>query len=92
LLDGVIILGAEHRIAKQHEVSIEGKDIIVIQAKAKRLGMYLMGQAFYSAELMRKFNPRKIRSVALCMKDDSELREIFLRHPEMEIVIDAPTD
>ncbi len=84
----MIILCEDHRLAKQAEVSIEGKDVIVVQTKAKRLGMYLMGQALFSLELMREFKPRSIRSVALCNKDDEVLREIFLRHSNVEVVID----
>jgi hypothetical protein len=55
VLDGVIIKGGEFRIAQQREVSLESKDIIVVQTKASRLGMYLMGQAFFSAQLMQRF-------------------------------------
>ena len=76
LMDGVIILKEEHRIAKATEVDIEGKDIIVIQTKANRLGMYLMGQAFFSKELMKKFNPKSIRTVGICGKDDSVMRRL----------------
>lgn len=38
LLDGVIITGGETRIARRSEVSLEGKDVIVVQTKASRLG------------------------------------------------------
>ena len=76
LLDGVVILGGEHRIAKASEVKIEGKDIVVIQTKVNRLGMYLMGQAFFSKELMKQFNPKSIRTVAICGKDDTVMREL----------------
>ena len=76
LLDGVVILGGEHRIAKASEVEIEGKDIVVIQTKVNRLGMYLMGQAFFSKELMKQFNPKSIRTVAICGKDDTVMREL----------------
>ena len=76
LLDGVIILGEDHVIANASDVEIEGKDIIVIQTKANRLGMYLMGQAFFSKELMKGFNPKSIRTVAICGKDDSEMRSL----------------
>ncbi len=48
----------------------------MVQAKASRLGMYLMGQALFSRELMRPFNPATIRAVALCAKDDSVLRPL----------------
>ena len=76
LMDGVIILNEEHRIAKATEVEIKGKDIIVIQTKVNRLGMYLMGQAFFSKELMKKFNPKSIKMVAICGKDDSVMRSL----------------
>jgi len=49
VLDGIIIPSGEVRIAKQHEVSIEGKDVVVVQTKARRLGMGLLGQALFSA-------------------------------------------
>src|SRR5947208_16901900 len=64
LLDGVIIRGGDFRIARQSEVCLEGEDIIVVQAKFRRLGMYLMGQAFFSAQLMQRFRPRSVESVA----------------------------
>ena len=87
VLDGVIIKGGDFRIAKQSEVSLEGKDVIVIQTKARRLGMYLMGQAFFSAQLIKRFNPRSVMSVAVCSQDDSELRPLFEQYPNMKVVV-----
>jgi hypothetical protein len=87
VLDGVIIQDGDFTIAKQSEVSFEGKDVIVIQTKAGRLGMYLMGQAFFSAQLIRRFNPRSVISVALCSQDDSELRPLFEQYPNMKVVV-----
>jgi hypothetical protein len=87
VLDGVIIKGGEYRIAKQSEVSLDGKDIIVVQTKASRLGMYLMGQAFFSAQLIRRFMPRSVVSVALCSKDDSVLRPLFEQYPNMKVIV-----
>ena len=75
-LDGLIILDGKHEIAKAEDVEIEGKDVIVIQTKINRLGMYLMGQAFFSKKLMKKFNPKSIRTIAICGKDDSVMREL----------------
>jgi RNA polymerase subunit RPABC4/transcription elongation factor Spt4 len=86
-LDGVIVLDGERRIARQSEISFEGKDIIVVQTKARRLGMYLMGQAFFSAQLMQRFNPRSVRSVALCLADDEVLRPLFEQYPHMEVIV-----
>lgn len=86
LLDGVIVVGEPKRIAKAPEVSIKGKDIIVLQTKANRLGMNLMGQAIVSKKLMEKFEPRSIRSIAICSEGDSVL-EAFLSDYGIELVI-----
>ena len=76
LIDGVILLGEDKKIVKWDQVVIENKDIVILQTKANRLGMYLMGQALFSIELMKKFNPRSIRSVMICTKDDEVMRNI----------------
>lgn len=89
-MDGVIIRGGETKIASQDEVTIEGKDIIIVQAKAKRLGMSLLGQAFFSTYLMRSFKPRSIESVALCLKDDAKLRPLLEQFQECKVVV-VPT-
>ena len=86
LLDGVIILDGPFEIRKASEVRIEGKDIIVVQTKAIRLGMYLMGQALFSVELIKKYNPRSIRSVAICTKGDDVL-EPLLAEAGLELVV-----
>ena len=90
LIDGVIIHGGETKIAKSPDVDLSGKDVTVIQAKANRLGMYLMGQAFFSAAIIRKLNPKTIKSVALCKHDDAVMRELLERHDGMEVVICPP--
>lgn len=87
VLDGVIIQDGDFTIVKQSEVSFEGKDVIVIQTKAGRLGLDLMGQAFFSAQLIRRFNPRSVISVALCSQDDSELRPLFEQYPNMKVIV-----
>src|SRR5947209_7098698 len=71
LLDGVIIRDGERRIARSCDVSLEGQDVIIVQVKAARLGMYLMGQVVFSAQLVERFRPRSILSVALVRYDDS---------------------
>jgi hypothetical protein len=50
VLDGLVVLDGEFRIAQQAEVALAGQDVIVIQTKASRLGMSLMGQAFFAAQ------------------------------------------
>ena len=90
VLDGVIIKNGEFRIAKQSEVSVEGKDIIVIQTKASRLGMYLMGQALFSRQLIMDFMPKSIKAVALCARDDAVLRPLLEQYEGMEVVVCPP--
>ena len=87
LLDGVIIRGGEFRIARQSEVSVEGQDVIVVQTKVGRLGMYLMGQALFSTQLMQRFKPRSVVSVALCHQDDAVLGPLFKQYSGMQVVV-----
>jgi len=87
LIDGVILPNGPHEIAHWRDIDLQGQDIIVVQAKRGRLGMYLMGQTFFSAELMKRFRPRSIQSVALCEAHDSVLSPILERYPSMEVVI-----
>lgn len=87
-IDAIIIPSGEKRIAKKNEVSIEGKDIIAVQTKSKTLGMSLMGQTFFSEQLLRKYHkPKSIISVALCTKDDSVLRPLLEQYPNMRVVV-----
>jgi hypothetical protein len=74
VLNGLVILSGEFRIALQSEVSLAGKDVIVIQTNASRLGMYLMGQGFFAVQLVQRFNPCSVISVTLCSQNDAVLR------------------
>jgi hypothetical protein len=88
--DAVILPNRETRRVGPGEragISLEGEDVIVVQAKASRLGMYLMGQALFSAELVRRFEPASVRSVALCTADDSALRPLLTPYPHVEVVV-----
>lgn len=87
LLDGLIVLGGERCIAAAHEVSIQDRDVVIVQAKATRLGMYLMGQALFSMALVRPFGPRSMESVALCAKDDEVLRPLLEAHAGCRVVV-----
>lgn len=90
VMDGVIIKGGQLRIARQSEVSIENQNIIVVQTKASRLGMYVMGQALFSAQLMLAFRPQSVESVALVGQDDVVLRPLFKQYPGMRVVVCPP--
>ena len=89
MIDAVIIEDGDHRIASRGEtVSLDGHDIVVVQTNALRLGMYLLGQAFFSRELIKdRFAPRSIRTIALCARDDAILHPIAERFG-VEVVVD----
>ena len=92
LLDGVIILGEpKQRMPASSKVSLEGKDVVVIQAKNSRLGMYLMGQTLFSAQLIRRFfNPRSVQAVALCSKSDAVLAPMLEANEGCKVAVCPP--
>jgi hypothetical protein len=51
--------------------------------------MYLMGQALFSPELLKRFKPKRVTSVALCTKDDNILRPLLERY-NIQVVIITP--
>ncbi len=86
-LDGLIVLGEPKSISASKNFDIRGKDVIVIQTKAKRLGMYLMGQCLFSRDLVLQFGVNSVRSVALCTQDDATLRPLLEAHEGCEVVV-----
>ena len=88
LIDAIILPDEETKILKQKNVVLEGKNVIAVQTKAKRLGMYLMGQTIFSEELLKKYHkPKSIQSVALCTKDDSVLRPLLESKPNRKVMV-----
>jgi hypothetical protein len=92
LVDGLIVLGEKKKLLPPGTpIDIAGKDIVVIQTKNSRLGMSLMGQALFSAELVsRLLKPRNVRSVALCAADDKILRDLFEAYKGSEVIVCPP--
>lgn len=80
LIDGVILHGTKHETGRIKQEEIEGAEITVIQTKGGRLGMYLMGQAFFSREIMQRFNPLTIHTVAVCGRGDVEMEALCAVH------------
>jgi hypothetical protein len=56
---------------------VEGKPVIVVQAKVRRLSMGLLGQTYFSMRLTEDLcGAEAMEAVALCRKTDSALEEI----------------
>ena len=86
-MGGLIVLDEPSAISSNRDVDIRDRDVIVIQTKAQRLGMYLMGQALFSKQLVEQMGPRSLRSVALCTKDDATLRPLLEAFEGCEVVV-----
>ena len=84
-MDGLVILDGPFKVSKDVKHDIRGKKVVVIQSKNKQLGMYLMGQALFSRELILKKKPKSVRSVAVCRKDDKVMRELLEAYPDIEV-------
>lgn len=76
LVDGLIIRDGPHEISSDTKFDISGKDVIVVQTKARRLGMNLLGQALFSRHLAQMLGPRHVESVAICRRGDETLEPL----------------
>lgn len=79
-LDAIIVLNEDSSIHDGNFYDIEGKDVLVIQTKSNRIGMNLLGQAYFSQFLIKKFNPKSIKSIAICGKYDKVIGAIAKEH------------
>lgn len=94
LVDAIVLPERETRVAGRGEViQIKaGERVVIVQTKGSRLGMYLMGQALFSSELLRQRYPEAaIESVALCTSDDVVLRPLLEAHPGCKVVVAPDT-
>ena len=85
-IDGIIVLNHKTEIYRGSSFDLTDEDIVLIQTKKSRLGMSLLGQVFFSRILIQRFNPRSIRAVAICGKNDSVLSEIA-KNLEIEVIV-----
>jgi hypothetical protein len=86
LIDAVIVLNEKKQLYSNNEYNISGKDVIVIQTKSGRLGMYLLGQAYFSKVLIKQHNPKSIRVVVICGKSDLAMEELALQE-NIEVIV-----
>jgi len=99
VIDGLVVLGTPPRRVPRGKpgrneraaANLDGEDVLVIQTKGTRLNPYVFGQALLSMELIqRRWSPRSLRSVLICVKDDPELRPITGRYPDLEVRLERP--
>jgi hypothetical protein len=86
-IDGLIVMGEETRIHGDNTYDITGKDVIIIQTKSSRIGMYLLGQAYFSKFLIEKLGPKSIKSIAICGDDDIVIGQLAREHGVEVVVI-----
>ena len=89
-IDGVIVLGekAERRGPRKGDRElVKGKEVIVIQSKARRLGMSLIGQVVVSRELLKDLKAKVVKSVGVCREDDQLLHKVLRRFKKCEAVV-----
>jgi hypothetical protein len=85
-IDGVIVLNEPNALHNKNTYDLSGKDVIVVQTKRGRIGMYLLGQTFFSAQLVEMHNPRSIKAVAICGRNDFIMDELAKKY-EVEIIV-----
>ena len=81
-------MNEERAIHKGNAYPIKDKDVVVIQTKSGKLGLYLLGQAYFSKLLIERHEPRSIRVVAICGKSDAIMEELAKSH-DVEVVVIA---
>ena len=88
LADGLIILGGPKIISKERNINIKNKNVIVLQTKAKKIGMNVCGQALVSKMIIEKYHePKSVKSVIICTKGDDIVEEQIRQFKFIEIKI-----
>jgi hypothetical protein len=72
--------------------NLDGRNVIVVQTKVGRMGMYLMGQALFSARLVMAQRAKSVRSILLCHRPDGALLPLLRPFPEIEVWVSDPAD
>src|SRR5256884_6955952 len=87
LADAVILPDKPHGRGSIREYpTLKDLNVIVVQTKAERMGMYLMGQAVFSAQLVKVHRQAaSVRSILLCTRVDNVLLPFLKSYPEVEV-------
>jgi len=82
-VDALILPDERHGRARfADHATLTGRNVIVVQTKASRMGMYLMGQALFSARLALACGAKSVRAILLCTAPDSVLLPLLKDFPE----------
>lgn len=88
-IDAIILPNGKRQKAVVADMSLGGLDVIVVQAKAHRLGMALMGQALFSQLLVEAYHrPKSSRTIALVGANDSNLSPLLAQFPSISVQVD----
>ena len=93
LVDAVILPDEPYGRASVHDYpSLAGRNVVVVQTKRGRIGMYLMGQALFSARLALGCGAASVRSILLYRFSDSALVPLLKEFPEVEVWLFSDAD
>jgi len=93
-IDGVIVLGEKagrRGPRKGDRKLVKGKQVIVIQSKARRLGMGLIGQVIVSRQLLLNLKAKEVKSVGVCREDDKILHRVLRRFEGCDAIVHRRT-
>lgn len=77
--------GDGHTEYRGVKVSLEGKRVIIAHTTPNRLGMYVMGQAIFSGELLKR-EATDVCSTILCRANDEILYPMLNGFPYIKVV------
>src|SRR5262245_5642757 len=81
--DPIILPDEEQRRAwSVHFPSLPGVNVVIVHTQAQTLGMFLMGQAPFSARLVQALGAKSVRSILLCAESDAALHPLLAPFPE----------
>ena len=92
LADAIILPDEPHgRATFADYPTLDGRNVVVVQTKASRLGMYLMGQGVFSAGLVKAQGAQSVRSVMIATRSDDALLPLLGRFEGIEVWISDRT-
>ena len=84
-VDALILPDELHGRARSADYATLTDRNVIVVSKAARKGMYLMGQALFSARLALTRGAKSVRSILLCTAPDSVLLPLLKDFPEVEV-------